>query len=348
MRRPVFALGLAIAVVSCGSGGDGAAAAPPHVPVGLATVTRDTITATVRLVGRLVPLPGGTALLAAPTDAVVQRIAVQVGQAVRPGAVLVELDAPELVTRVVEARAGAEVAEHEARRQQDLYDQGITSRKQLEEKLAAARAARSAASAAEQLLERTHVASPIGGGVQRVLVHQGERVTAGTPLVEVVNGSVLDLQVEAPPADLRQLRMGQVARVVGEGQPDVRPGTVIAIAPAVDSLSNAARVILRIPEPGPALRAGMGAVATVITGLKRDVLVVPDSALVLVGDAMSVFVVGPGSVARARAVRVGVRSGGRAEVMGDLKPGDRVVTTGAFGLSDGMLVVPEAPEKRAQ
>jgi hypothetical protein len=68
--------------------------------------------------------------------------------------------------------------------------------------------------------------------------------------------------------------------------------------------------------------------------------VIPDSALVLVGNVMSVFVVGADSVAHAHRVNVGVRQNGRAEVSGDIQAGDRVATTGAYGLSDGMRVVP--------
>ena len=63
---------------------------------------------------------------------------------------------------------------------------------------------------------------------------------------------------------------------------------------------------------------------------------VPDSALVLAGDSMAVFVVSADSIAHQRIVTVGVRQGGRAAVQGSLAPGDRVVTSGAFGLQDGM------------
>ena len=38
----------------------------------------------------------------------------------------------------------------------------------------------------------------------------------------------------------------------------------------------------------------------------------------------------------------GLRAGGRTEIRGDVRDGERVVTTGAFGLEDGMHVVPTA------
>jgi RND family efflux transporter MFP subunit len=314
------------------------------VPVGLATVVLDTISQSISLTGRLVPLPGGSALLSAPADALVRTVAVQIGERVQQGDLLVELEVPELAANARSLAASASTAEQEATRQQDLYAKGIASRKQADEAMTQAANARSAADAAARLLEQAQVKSPLEGGVQRVLVHPGERVTAGAALVEVIRGGALDFVAQAPAEELARLRTGQPAQVTQEGSPGSQPGEVHATAPAVDTASNAGAVVIRIPRAGPGLIPGAGASATVVVGRRNGVLVVPDSALVLVGDAMSVFVVGSDSIAHARAVTVGVRQGGRAEVSGDLKPGDRVATTGAYGLSDGMRVVPIAPQ----
>jgi multidrug efflux pump subunit AcrA (membrane-fusion protein) len=95
-----------------------------------------------------------------------------------------------------------------------------------------------------------------------------------------------------------------------------------------------------VPNPQGRLQVGAAAVGRVRLGVRKDILVAPDSALVLAGDSSVVFVVGPDSVAHQRAVVRGVRGDGRTEVTGKLRPGDRVVTTGAFGLQEGMHVVP--------
>jgi membrane fusion protein (multidrug efflux system) len=75
-------------------------------------------------------------------------------------------------------------------------------------------------------------------------------------------------------------------------------------------------------------------------GVLRDVLVLPDSALVVVGDSQTVFVVGNDSVAHALPVVVLARRMGRVAVRGGLQAGASVVTTGAWGLADGMKVAP--------
>ncbi|HTC24112.1 MAG TPA: efflux RND transporter periplasmic adaptor subunit, partial [Gemmatimonadales bacterium] len=195
-------------------------------------------------------------------------------------------------------------------------------------------------SAARDLLARTRVVSPISGRVQDILVQPGERVEAGRALAQVIAGDTLDLIAAVPAASLGRLKPGQTAEVLEEGDPTPHPAWVAGLAPGVDSLTGAGAAVVRVPNPDGALRVGAGAEARVRIGVRRDALLVPDSALVLRGDSSVVFVVGADSIAHAHPVGRGARSRGRTEVTGDLRPGDRVVTTGAFGLEDGMGVAP--------
>lgn len=335
-----IALGTVVVMLaaSCG-GGDEAAPPAPVVSVGIGEVRRDTMTAVTSVVGRLGPIPGGSATLTAPIDGVVGAVNVAVGQRVGSGTNLVRLEAPELASQATGLRAGAGAADRDAARQQELLKQGIASRRQVEERTAAALAASAAAAAAEALLARTRVASPLRGVVQRVLVQRGERVSAGQLLVEVIDDRVLDLVAAVPLVELAGIRVGQKASVsAGEGTM-ARTARVHALAPALDSVTNTGQVVIRILSPGPTLRAGAMATALVQTGKSIEGLIVPDSALVLVGGQLHVFVVGADSIARARPVVVGVRFGGRAQVTGPLVAGDRVVTRGAYGLPDSVRVV---------
>jgi RND family efflux transporter MFP subunit len=330
---------------ACQRGGEEEAELTPRVPVGLAIAATDTITDVVSVVGRLTATPGGSALLTAPAPALVRRVEARLGARVARGALLVELDAPELVTSARSLAAQAELAERDAARQQELFRQGIVSQKQADEKATEATSARAAAGAAAALLARTRVTSPIAGSVQKVTVHPGERVDAGAELLEVINSTTLDLLAQVPGAELARLRVGQVALVVAEGVTAGVPGRVAALAPAVDSLTNAGQAVIRVPNPLATLRAGAAATARIATGRPLQALVIPDSALVVVGDSLTVFVVSADSVAHARSVAVGIRRGGRAEIRRGLSPGERVVSSGAFGLSDGMKVVPAEPAK---
>jgi membrane fusion protein (multidrug efflux system) len=317
-----------------------------RVPVGLGHVARDSIVEELTVTGRLAARPGGAAGLASPAAGIVRAVRVQIGDRVRRGQMLLELEVPELEAEADQRASAAAQAEREADRQQRLLADGITSARQAEEAAAAARQAKAAASAAKNLLARTRVSSPIAGRVQEILVQRGERVDAGKPLAQVIAGDTLDLMVSVPVGKLGRLHQGQEAEVSQEGDSTRHRAWVAALAPGVDSATGAGHVVLRVPNPTGALRAGAGAQGRIRLEVRRDALVVPDSAIVLEGDSSTVFVVSKDSVAHARAVVRGAHQDGRTEVRGNLAPGDPVVTTGAFGLQDGMRVAPSGARSR--
>ena len=335
-----------IALGACGRSGGGAdaeeQAAHPRVPVELGTIARDSLAETLALTGRLEPRPGGAALLTAPAAGVVRAVRTQVGDRVARGSVVAELEVPELASEAAQKAEAAAQAQREAARQQQLLSDGITSARQAEEAAAAARQAAAASSAAHDLLARTLIRSPLAGRVQEIMVQRGERVDAGAALAQVVSPDTLDLAVPVPAPELGRLRTGLAVEVVQDGDTAAARGWLAALAPGVDTATNAGEAVIRVPNRSARLHPGASATARIRLGVRTGVLVAPDSALVLEGDSTVVFVVGPDSVAHARSVTRGLRADGRTEVLGDLRPGDRVVTTGAFGLEDGMRVVPAA------
>ena len=339
----------AILTAACGHAGSEDESGSPdatRVPVGLGRVIRDSVVEELTVTGRLAARPGGAALLAAPAAGVVRAVRAQIGDRVGRGQTIIELEVPELVAEADQRAAAASQAEREAERQRNLLAEGITSARQAEEANAAARQAATAAAAARSLLARTRVSSPIAGRVQQILVQRGERVDAGNPLAQVIAGDTLDLVVAVPVASLGRLHVAQSATIAQEGDSTRYRAWVAALAPGVDSATGAGQVVLRVPNPDGALRAGAGAQGWIRLGVRHDALVVPDSAIVLEGDSSMVFVVGRDSVAHARAVARGAHQGGRTEVRGNLAPGDQIVTTGAFGLQDGMRVAPSGAPSR--
>ena len=294
------------------------------------------------LTGRLEPRPGGAALLAAPAAGVVRAVRAQVGDRVARGAVVVELEVPELAADAAQKAAAAAQAEREAARQQQLLADGITSARQAEEAAANARQATAAAAAARDLLARTRVTSPVAGRVQEVMVQRGERVDAGRALAQVVAPDTLDLAVPVPAPELARLRTGlPVGRGAGRRHGAGARAGWRRSRPGVDTLTNAGEAVIRVPNRGGRLHPGATATARIRLGVRRDVLVAPDSALVLAGDSTRGLRRGRPTRWRTRTAwcaasgRTGERRSGATSA-----PGDRVVTTGAFGLEDGMHVVP--------
>ena len=327
------------------SGSD--APAIPEVPVTLATVRRDSIVVYLEADGRLISRPEGSALLAAPAEAVVRSVHAQLGARIGAGVVALELDAPDLEAQAASLHAQAAAAAANAERQRQLFAEGISARRQMEESAAEAAALKAQADAAETLRQRTRVRSPLAGVVSQLLVRPGEHVTAGQPLLEVMDPSQVYASATVPAAHLVGLRPGLEAALSLEGTNAKWPARVQSVGATIDSMSNTAQVLLRPRSVDAGLRPGLGVAIRIRLGVHRDVLVVPASALVFVGNTPTLFVVGPDSIARARAVVPGVRSGDMVEVTGDVKAGDRVVALGAYGLPDSARVLPRTADAAA-
>jgi len=338
-RRPVALA--ALTLLGCRGQGEDEAEPEPTVEVATAVVERISMPELYQLTGHLRPVPGGSALLTAPADGIVQNIRGQTGTVVTAGDTVVALDTPELAAAARQLAAEADLAAREAARTDTLFRDGIVARKDVERAAAALVSARAAATAAAQLASRSLVVAPLSGEIQRVLVQRGERVEAGQLLAEVIDPTALHFAATAPAEILARLRKGQPARVtIGRDSLDV---VVEAVAPAVDSLTGVGEALIRIPNRSHGFRPGQAASAVVTAGTAHDVLAVPEAAIVLVGSTPTVFVVTADSVAHAHPVTPGLRAAGLVEVRGDVAVGDRVVTVGAYGLADGSRVILTQP-----
>lgn len=320
---------------------DGAPPGAPEVPVTLGAVRRDSLVVTLETDARLISTPDGSAILAAPADAMVKEVRAHLGAPVLTGAVVVILDAPDLVASARSLRAQALAAQQDASRQRQLVEEGIAARRQAEEREAGAQALEAQAAAAEALLERTTVRSPMSGIVSQLLVRAGERVTAGAPMATVVNPAAVQVVATLPAGQLAGIHPGQSGTMQLEGSDAEWPVRVESIGAMVDSVTNTAAVLLRPTRLDHMLRPGTPARVRLRVAVHHDVLVVPAAALVYNGDEPTIFVVGRDSVARARIVTVGPRAGAVLEVAGDIAPGDLVVVTGAYGLPDSTRVLPQ-------
>lgn len=329
-----------IGLVGCGRR-DEEAAVVPSVTVMVAAVERGNLADELVVPGRLRPIPGGSAMLTAPAAGVVGQVEVQVGSVVTAGTELLRLDVPELVTNVEELQAAATVAAQEAARAEELFREGLTSRRELERAQAAVTSSRSAVEAARRLQSRAQVRSPLAGAVQQVLVQAGERVEVGAKLAEVVSDAKLDFVASVPVDALLRLHRGQPATVTLDHERSVS-GKVEAVSPAVDVATNSGEVVVRVIDRSHSLRVGAPATGRILVRTLSDVIVVPDSAVVLVGATATVFVVERDSIARARAITPGVRQDHRVEIRNGLSVGERIVVAGAYGLTDSIRVVPRA------
>jgi len=131
--------------------------------------------------------------------------------------------------------------------------------------------------------------------------------------------------------DLPLVRAGTRGSITVSAYPDkVFPGEVTFIYPTLNTETRTARVRIELANPQGQLKPGMYGTVQIDAGPKREVLAVPDSAVIDSGTQQVVLVaLGEGRF-EPRDVKLGARGEGFVEVLSGVKDGESVVTRANF------------------
>jgi RND family efflux transporter MFP subunit len=273
-----------------------------------------------------------------------------------------ELALRQAQTAVQVAEAGLErarvIQEHnqsELERSQNLLKSGGITEKELRATEAAQRdsqaqtqlaqaqldQARAALGVAQKRLRDTSILAPVGGVIEKKTVNAGAYVEPPTVILTIVDNQQLELESPVPSASLGQVRSGQKVTFQVNSYPETTfPGQVIEVNPAVDPLSRAARVRIRVDNSSGKLKAGMFAEGSIQTGIAQEAIVIPAAAVYRnQGDAKDsyAFVVEIDKAVQ-RKLRIGREIDSKVEIVEGLKPGDLVVSEQKIELADGVRV----------
>jgi macrolide-specific efflux system membrane fusion protein len=237
-------------------------------------------------------------------------------------------------------RAGRDVAVTRARVISSRNRLALVKDRYLPEDLALAEArvrqAEAALAEARATLSFAVITAPIGGVIAQIATQEGETVSAGLnapTFVTLIDLDRLEVAAYVDEVDVGRVRVGQKASFTVDSFPGVEfDGLVTAIYPRAVIQANVVNYITTVaiaPSKGR-LKPDMTATVAIALDERPNVLTVPDRSLRREGGKTVVSVLeqaGP----QARAVRVGLRAGGFAEVLSGLREGERVVVENAAG-----------------
>ncbi len=279
----------------------------------------------------------------------VERVFVEVGDQVRAGQPLLQLDTRTLQVDLrraeaghAQARANLDLATAGATRGATLLERQLISQSNFDELRSAQAAAeaqlQSAAAerdAARLRLSYATLRAPDAGVVSGRVVQPGQIVASGVELLRLIRQGRLEWRAELAESDLVRVTPGANVWVRAPDGTDVA-GKVRAISPALDTASRTALVYADLPAPG-ALRAGMFAEGRIALG-SVQARVLPREAVVVRDGYSYVFVLGEDSRVSQRRIETATASADVVPVRAGLKDGERVAVRGAGFLSDGDLV----------
>lgn len=282
----------------------------------------------------------------------VARVLVDVGDQVKAGQPLVELDDTLLRSQIDQAQAlvnqanvQAQQAAAQAQRVEGLDKTGALSTEQIEQRRYAAETAKAQAAAQAASLKdlqtragKMSVRAPVSGVIMERTVRPGDLSAAGgQPMLRIIRDDQVELQAQVPETSLIAIKPGSAASVT---LPDGRTinGKVRIIEPSVDANTKLGRVRISLPVEAGIRPGGYG--QALFSGSTRTVTAVPETALRYDADGVSLMVVDQSHHVKQVKVTTGQRGAGFVELLTGPPPGSRVLLGASSFVLEGDVVDP--------
>ncbi len=330
---------LLVSALGCG-GGEEEEEVPAVVNAEVGTAQLKSFEITIDALGTVEPRPGHSAEIAAPEATRVQRVLVALGDRVRAGQPLVQLDVSVWAARRHQAEVALTTAQQAFDRAQRLLTEGIAPRKDVESASADLARARAELEETRRVETLGTIRSPISGVVTELNAVLSQPVEPGQVIVEVLDPAALEVIFHLSPSDAGRIRPGSPVELSSgqeQQQLAVGRGTINGVSAAVDS-SGSVAVRATVPAPTRQLKVGEILSGRIVIAEHKNAVVVPIDALVPNGAEVEVFIVDANGVAHATPVTVGNRTEREAEITAGLKGGEQIVTRGAYSVTDSAKV----------
>jgi membrane fusion protein (multidrug efflux system) len=300
--------------------------------------------------------------LYARTSGYVKNWQADIGDHVKAGQVLAEIDTPEVDHQLVEARATADqakdalaLAQNEADRFTTMAQQHSVSQQDADARIAARNEAQAKFNAADAAVGRLadlemfkEITAPYAGTITSRNLEVGTLVgvgpgPAGSELFRLIQTDPVRIFVNVPEANAPQVRAGLPAKLQVAAFPGrVFTGAVVRDAGALDSQAHMLRTEIGVANPDGALMPGTVADVRLLLFDKTPGVFVPASTIIVNGSGASVARLVPSDgreVVRLTPVRVGREFGSDVEILDNaVNAGDRLVANPPPDLRDGMVV----------
>jgi RND family efflux transporter MFP subunit len=172
---------------------------------------------------------------------------------------------------------------------------------------------------------------------------------AGTPLITVMDTSQVIAKAHIPQPDASLLKVGDKATLTVPGESDPIEGKVTVISPALDPNSTTVEVWVQAANKRQRLKPGTSVQLSMLAQTVDQAVAVPAASVLTAQDGTTaVMLVGPDNRAHQTPVKTGIRDGDRMQIVDGVKPGDKVILAGAYGLPDKTKVTIEAAAEPAE
>ncbi|MBO5771417.1 MAG: efflux RND transporter periplasmic adaptor subunit [Alistipes sp.] len=261
----------------------------------------------------------------------IDRILVDVGDRVKKGQLLVEMDPTNYNQQLVNLQNARDTYE----RTKKVFEVGGVSQQQLDQ---AANALSIQEEVAANLKKNISLLSPISGVITARNDEAGN-LFSNQPILQVMQIDKLKVTVNISEQFYSAVKVGTPVSLAVDVFPgESFDGKVTLVYPAMDAATRTFTVEVTIPNAKERLRPGMFSRSTINMGDRESVMISDVAVSRQVGTSERYVFVEKGGVAERRVVRLGRQEGNLIEVLDGVEAGENVIVTGLSKLEQGTAV----------
>lgn len=290
-------------------------------------------------------------MIAAEVGGRIVSVKVDVGQKVKAGQILAEIDATDfklekalVSSDIVRLEALIKAQNLQVKRFQKLVRQKSANQSSLDDAEAQFGSlqaqmvgAKVRLQQAERNISKTRIVSPVAGQVNERKVSVGDYLKAGTTLFQVTSMKTLQAKLLYPESLASQLHVGQPARLTSP----VKPGSLVSsritdIRPEISPSNLAISILIDLDNPG-GWEPGASVTGKVRVAEHTNAIVVPEGSVIRRPSGLVVYKI-EGNKAIETSITTGLRDNGNIEILTGIESGVQLALDGAAYLTDNTTV----------
>ena len=286
----------------------------------------------------------------------INKVAVKVGDKVRKGQVLIQLNSNDIDAKnaqvsagILEATAALKNTEINYNRYSSLFESNSASQKEMDDitvqytmakaRLSAAKAQQSAVNA---MLAYTTIKAPFSGVITNTYVKKGELANPGSPLISLENPNSYEVSTMVSENTIGKITKNMKVAVLLKSTQKTIIGHVSEISTSSSNTGGQYLVKIQLDASEKHLLSGMYVsvqfpIATKTTSIKS--VLIPTSALVKKGELVGVYTLNKDNIALLRWLRVGSIYGDNTEILAGLSVGESYVLSSESPIHNGVQLL---------
>ncbi len=259
------------------------------------------------------------------------------GTNVSKGSLLIKINDRDIQAQLQEALTKQRLSATNENRSKQLLEKGAISQEEYDTSLADLQSLKAQTQLIRAQLAKTAIYAPFSGKIGLRSVSVGEYLTPASVIANLSSINPLKISFAVPEKYIGQVKLNSEITFTTDGFNKTFSGRIFAIEPGINTQTRTLQIKALVPNADNELRPGSFARIKLALSTAKDVLLIPNQAIIPVLEGKTVYV-SKGGKAQQVNVEAGTRTAEYIVITSGLKVGDTVLTTGAMALKPDAAV----------